>query len=258
MIYAIIQARMGSTRLPNKVLMNLNGKTVLEHIIYRLKQSECIDKIIVATSIGHENNLIEELCKSKGISYFKGSEDDVLDRYYQTCKFFNVDVNDNVVRITADCPLIDVSIVDDIIEKHLENNNDYTSNTIVPSFPDGLDCEVFTFLSLETSWKNALLSSEREHVTLHIKNHPELFKIENILNDDDLSDLRWTLDEKEDFEFISKIYSYFPESNTFSTQNVLDVLDENPDLLNINDKFKRDEGLEKSLKNDKVLGKRIW
>ena len=258
MIYAIIQARMGSTRLPNKVLMDLNGKSVLENIIDRLKKSSCIDKIIVATSINAENIVIEKLCESKEISCFKGSEDDVLDRYYQTCNFFGISESDNIVRITADCPLIDYNVIDKIIEKHLEDNNDYTSNTIVPTFPDGLDCEVFTFASLEDSWKNACLSSEREHVTLYIKNHPEIFKIENILNDEDLSDLRWTLDEKEDFEFINKIYSYFNNSEIFSTQDVLEVLKENPDLLNINDKFRRDEGLEKSLKNDKVLGRRIW
>ena len=258
MIYAIIQARMGSTRLPNKVLMNLNGKSVLENIIERLKKSNSIDKIIVATSVNPENVVIEELCDSKGIECYKGSEDDVLDRYYQTCRFFKVNSDDHVVRITADCPLIDYEVIDEIIEKHLENKNDYTSNTIVPSFPDGLDCEVFTFLSLEDAWKNALLSSEREHVTLYIKNHPELFKLENILNDEDLSDLRWTLDEKEDFEFIEKVYSYFTNSEIFLTDDILNVLRENPNLLKINDKFRRDEGLEKSLKNDKVLGKRIW
>lgn len=258
MIYVIIQARMGSTRLPNKVLMDLNGKPVLEHIINRLQKSKNIDDIIVATSIEPGNEVIEELCNSKDISCFKGNEDDVLDRYYQTCKFFDVGLNDNIVRITADCPLIDYTVIDNVIDVHIKNSNDYTSNTIVPSFPDGLDCEVFTFSSLEDSWKNALLSSEREHVTLYIKNHPEIFKIENILNTEDLSDLRWTLDEPEDFEFINKIYSYFPKSEIFSTKDVLDVLDKNSDLLKINEKFRRDEGLEKSLKNDKVLGKRTW
>ena len=258
MIYAIVQARMGSTRLPNKVLMTLNGKSVLEHVIERLKKSKKIDKIIVATSVNSENIAIEELCDSKNVPCFKGSEDDVLDRYYQACKAFNVNNNDHVVRITADCPLIDYEVVDDVIIRHVENNNDYTSNTIVPSFPDGLDCEVFTFLSLETAWKNAVLSSEREHVTLYIKNHPELFKLENILNDEDLSDLRWTLDEQEDFEFINQIYLCFSNSETFLSDDILNVLKEKPDLLKINDKFRRDEGLEKSLKNDKVLGKRVW
>lgn len=258
MIFAIVQARMGSSRLPNKVLMNLNGKPVLERVIERLKKSKKIDKIIIATSVNSENIAIEELCDSKNVLCFKGSEEDVLDRYYQTCKFFNIDTNDHVVRITADCPLIDYEIVDNIIIRHIENKNDYTSNTIVPSFPDGLDCEIFTFLSLEKAWKNAVLSSEREHVTLYIKNHPELFKLENILNDEDLSDLRWTLDEQEDFEFINQIYSFFSNSEIFLSNDILNVLRENPDLLKINDKFRRDEGLEKSLKNDKVLGKRTW
>ena len=258
MICAIIQARMGSTRLPNKVLMDLNGKSVLENIINRLKMSKYIDEIIVATSINSENKVIEELCRSKDVFCFKGNEGDVLDRYYQTCKTFNISNHDNIVRITADCPLIDYEVIDDIIFNHIKNNNDYTSNTIQPSFPDGLDCEIFTFLSLETAWKNAVLSSEREHVTLYIKNHPELFKLENILNSEDLSDLRWTLDEKEDFEFINKIYSCFLDSDIFLTDEILEVLREKPDLLSINNKFRRDEGLEKSLKNDKVLGKRTW
>ena len=256
MIYAIVQARMGSTRLPNKVLMNLNGHPVLEHIINRLKESKCIDNIIVATSINPENESIVELCDFKGISCFKGNEEDVLDRYYQTCKYFDINSKDNIVRITADCPLIDYEVIDNIIDVHIKNANDYTSNTIVPSFPDGLDCEIFTFSSLEYAWKNAVLSSEREHVTLYIKNHPEVFNIENILNDKDLSDLRWTLDEKEDFEFINEIYSYFPDSDLFLTNEILSILDAKPNLLKINSKFKRDEGLDKSLKNDKVLGKK--
>ena len=126
MIYAIIQARMGSTRLPNKVLMDLNGKPVLERVIDRLNESRFIDEVIVATSINPENIVIEELCFSKNIRCFKGNEDDVLDRYYQTCKYYGVDNDDNVIRITSDCPLIDYEIVDLIISNHIDNNNDYT------------------------------------------------------------------------------------------------------------------------------------
>ena len=258
MIYAMIQARMGSSRLPGKVMREVVGKPLLEHIIDRLNFCDEIDNVIVISSNQIENEPITKLCEKLNVDYFLGDENDVLNRYYQAAINFNLNENDSVVRITADCPLIDPIIVDEIIIKHLKNNYDYTTNTLVRSFPDGLDCEIFTFLSLETAWKNAVLSSEREHVTLYIKNHPELFKLENILNSEDLSDLRWTLDEKEDFEFINKIYSCFLDSDIFLTDEILEVLREKPDLLSINNKFRRDEGLEKSLKNDKVLGKRTW
>lgn len=256
-IYAIIQARMGSTRLPGKVLMNLSGKPVLEHIINRLKQSEYINQIIVATGDNNQNKAIFDLCDSKNISCFRGSEDDVLDRFYQACNKFGVNPNDIVIRITADCPLIDYEIIDNTIKLHIDENNDYTSNTMPCTYPDGLDCEVFNFNVLMNTWQNANLSSEREHVTLYIRNHPEIFKLGGLKNNVDYSDLRWTLDEKEDYVLINEIYENLYDTNEFfNMDDVLKLLEVHPELKDINSFIKRNEGLEKSLKNDKILESR--
>ena len=258
-IYAIIQARMGSTRLPGKVLMNLSGKPVLEHVIDRLNQSNYINQIIVATSYEDGNEGIVDLCDLKKVFCFKGSEDDVLDRFYQACKNFNVGLDDIVIRITADCPLIDYEIVDKTIKLHLDENNDYTSNTMPCTYPDGLDCEVFNFEVLDNAWKNANLSSEREHVTLYIRNHPEMFKLGGLTNDIDYSDLRWTLDEKEDYILINEIYENLYSSNEFfKMDEILQLLEDKPELNDINSFIMRNEGLEKSLKNDQVLESRKY
>lgn len=256
-IHAIIQARMGSSRLPGKVLMNLSGKSVLQHIINRLKQSKYINQIIVATSDNDENGAIFELCDSINISCFRGSEDDVLDRFYQTGKEFGFNLDDIVIRITADCPLIDYEIVDNTIKLHLDEKNDYTSNTMPCTFPDGLDCEVFNFSVLINTWQNANLSSEREHVTLYIRNHPEIFKLGGLKNNVDYSYLRWTLDEQEDYILINEIYENLYDINEFFNMgDVLKLLEVRPELKDINSFIERNEGLKKSLKNDKVLENR--
>ena len=258
-IYVIIQARMGSTRLPGKVLMNLSGKSVLEHIIDRLNQSKYIDKIIVATSDNDENEPIFDLCDSKNVFCFRGSENDVLDRFYHSCVNFNVKSDDILIRITADCPLIDYEIVDKTIKLHIDENNEYTSNTMPCTYPDGLDCEVFSFAVLTKTWKNANLSSEREHVTLYIRNHPEIFKLGSLTNDVDYSDLRWTLDEKEDFILINEIYEELYDTNEFFKMgDVFDLLKTKPELNDVNSFIMRNEGLENSLKNDQVLESRKY
>ena len=258
-IYAIVQARMGSTRLPGKVLMNLADKPVLEHVIDRLNQSNYINQVIVATSDNKENEPIFRLCDSKHVLCFRGSEDDVLDRFYQACIHFGVNSNDILIRITSDCPLIDNEIVDKTIKLHLDENNDYTSNTMPCTYPDGLDCEVFSFNILTKAWKNANLSSEREHVTLYIRNHPEIFKLGGLRNDVDYSDLRWTLDEKEDFILIDEIYkNLYNENEYFKMGDVLKLLETKPELKDINSFIMRNEGLEKSLKNDQVLENREY
>lgn len=255
MIYVIIQARMGSTRLPNKVLMDLEGNSILFHVINRLKNSQYIDEIIVATSLNKENQPIIDLCENLNIKSFMGSEEDVLDRFYKTGLAYNLKDDDIIVRITADCPLIDVSVVDKVIELHMNEKNDYTTNTMPCTFPDGLDCEVLNFNVLKNMWKNACLSSEREHVTLYIRNHIHQFKVGNYENNIDLSHFRWTLDEKEDYEFIKNVYSHlYPINSLFSTEDVLNLLKNEPNLTKINNKFERNEGLKKSLKNDKIVG----
>lgn len=257
MIYAIIQARMGSTRLPGKVMMDLHGHPVIEHVVTRLNRSSLIDKIIIATSFDSNNQPIIDFCKENEIDYFVGSEDDVLDRYYQTAIDNNVDDEDILIRITSDCPLIDPFVVDKIIQEHISNKNDYTTNVIECTYPDGLDCEVFNFNVLKNAWINANLSSQREHVTLYIRDNPDKFKLGNVKNNKDLSSLRWTLDEKEDFIFINEIYkNLFDKDSFFTMEDIVHLLKEKPELLDINSKFSRNEGLIKSLKEDVDLGSR--
>ena len=175
MIYAIVQARMKSTRLPGKVLKMVNGKPLIEILLYRLSQSKKIDKIILATSEKPENDLLVETVEKLGFEVFRGSENDVLNRYYQAAKQQHPDI---VVRITGDCPLIDYQVTDQVINYFLENDFDYVCNGDPPTFPDGLDTEVFTFESLEKASKEASQQHEREHVTSFIR-ESGLFRVDN-------------------------------------------------------------------------------
>lgn len=246
---AIIQARMGSTRLAGKIFKHLGGKTVLEHVVSRVSESKCIDEIIVATTINKIDLEIVGFCSQRGIRLFVGSENDVLDRYYQAARLLSPT---NVIRITSDCPMIDPEITDTIIQRHLDGKFDYTSNTLEETFPDGLDTEVFTFEALTTAWREAKLPSEREHVTAFIKKHPERFKLNSVKNDIDLSFMRWTIDQEEDFEFLTKIFEriYFKKP-AFRTRDVLEEIEKEPDLLKINTGIIRNEGYLKSLLKDK-------
>lgn len=251
-IIAIIQARTGSTRLPGKVLLKINSKSVLEHVVGRVMRSRLISKTIVATTIEDEDLQIVKICALKKIPVFCGSMNDVLDRYYQAARLHNPD---QIVRITSDCPLIDSEIIDLIIKKHLETRADYTANTLLKeTYPDGEDVEIFTMASLKKAWGEARLSSEREHVTPYIRNHPEKFKLNNVKNSENLNDKRWTLDNPEDFKFIKKIYSFlYQENPNFGMPEILKLLKRHPRLELINNRIKRNEGYEKSLKEDKIL-----
>jgi len=250
MVAVIIQARMGSTRLPKKVLLNLQGKSVLEHIINRVKKAKKIDKVIVATTIDKEDDRIAELCEKIGIDYYRGSENDVLDRYYQAAKKFGFK---NIIRITGDCPLIDPGVIDKVVELYEKENLDYATNIMPPTFPDGLDTEIFSFASLEKAWSEAKLKSNREHVTVYIWQHPDLFKQKHIKNEVDLSDKRWTLDNPEDYEFIKQVYdNLYSSKPDFKTEDILQFLKANPEIEKINQGIKRNEGFEKSLNEDKL------
>jgi len=251
---AIIQARMGSSRFFGKVLKEACGKTIIEHIVNRLKYSKKIDKIVIATSSTEKDNVIADFCSLKKISFYRGSEDDVLDRFYQAAKHFGAVEGDSIVRITGDCPLIDPVIVDEVIRMYMENNSDYGANVNPPTFPDGLDIEVMKFSLLEKAWNEAKLLSEREHVTLYIRNHPENFSLSNYVSDIDYSDLRWTLDEPEDFEVIKIIYeNLYSGDRVFLMNDILRLLNEKKEIIEINKKFIRNEGLEKSLCNDRIV-----
>lgn len=253
MITAIIQARMGSTRLPSKVLKILGGKSVLEQVYDRVKKSKYIDEIFVATTIDNNNLPLINLCSSKGMRVFCGSEDDVLDRYYQLAKLINTD---HIVRVTSDCPVIDPELIDFIIESHLQSLSDYTSNTIEDSFPDGLDTEVFKFEALERAWNEAVLISEREHVTPYIKKNPKLFSLNSIVSKTDYRSKRWTLDTSLDFEFLHSVFEDLYEKKPyFGMNDILHLLETKPFLEMINSNIIRNEGYLKSLKEDKSANK---
>ena len=250
-IFCLVQARMSSTRLPNKVMLNLEGKPVIEQLFHQLSFSKLITECVLTTSIDKSDDVLYDWAMKKGIPVYRGNLNDVLDRYYNAAKFFKAKV---VVRITGDCPLIDPEIVDDTIKYFLENGMDYVTNDLPPTFPDGLDTEVFTFKTLEKAFKNAKLSSEREHVTPYILNNKNVFKTGNFKNNIDLNFHRWTLDNKEDYLLISSIYEkLFTENNYIKMNDVLDYLLNNPDLIKLNTHIKRNEGFEKSLKNDKKI-----
>lgn len=244
----IIQARVESTRLPSKVLLDLYGKSVLERVLERTSASRLVSKVAVATGIGKENLPIVRICATKGIPVFCGSEEDVLDRFYQLAKLFNPE---NVVRITADCPLIDPAVIDLVIKNHMRSGADYTSNNAPPTFPDGEDVEIFTFSALRDAWKNASLMSEREHVTPYIRKHK--FDLHCVQNKIDLSSKRWTLDDPEDYKFIKAVYQAFKGKNMFAMNDVLRLLAKNPKMEKINAGISRNEGYKKSLREDKVV-----
>lgn len=244
---AIIQARIGSSRLHNKVLMNLADKTVLEHVYDRVSKSRLIDLVVIATTTQKADDAIYDFALERGIRVFRGSENDVLDRYYQCAKEY---APKNVIRITADCPLMDSEIIDRVINYHYENDNDYTSNTIVPTFPDGEDVEIMRFEVLEEAWQNATLASQREHVTQYII-HNDKYKRGNVASEKDLGELRWTLDTQEDYEFIKAVYEELYKNNkNFDMEEILTLLRGNSDLNEINSCYERNEGLKKSLEND--------
>lgn len=250
MIAAIVQARMGSTRLPGKTMKLLSGKPVLWHIITRLNHSKKIKRIIVATTDRQDDEVIVRLAEEMGIDSYRGSSEDVLDRYYQAAKIFDVDP---IVRITADCPLIDPEVVDNIAGYYSASAYDYVANTLKLTMPDGLDTEVFSFKSLERAWAEAKKTSEREHVTSYIYNHPELFKIHNYENDVDLSGMRWVVDEEADYKFISEVYkNLYKDGKIFYMKDIIRLLEEMPELLKLNKGISRNEGYQISLLKDEA------
>ena len=247
----LIQARCGSSRLPNKVMKKISGKTDLEWVLERVKRSKKIDEVMVITSIDKNNLPLIKLCTELNTRIFVGSEDDVLDRYYQAARLLQPEY---VIRITADCQLFDWKYLYLAIEQ-LEADTDYMSE-LTESFPDGLDIEIMKFSVLEEAWQNAKMASEREHVTLYIRNHADKYKLQNFeCPISGIGDKRWTLDEPADLELIEKIYEYFINQGkeNFITEDILNFLRVNPALNSINAMINRNEGLSKSLKNDYEL-----
>jgi spore coat polysaccharide biosynthesis protein SpsF len=228
---AIVQARMGSSRLPGKVLMDLGGETVLARVINRLRRCAFLDHIVIATTNTSADDAIVGECGRLVVDSFRGSEQDVLDRYYQAARVCRAEV---VVRITSDCPLIDPELVDETISVFHEGRADYASNTIVQTYPRGLDTEVFSRAALERAWAEARKSYEREHVTPYFYQHPQLFRIASVRGKTDESHFRWTLDTPEDLQLIRTIYSRFNNQHTFGWQQAVALMEREPELGELN------------------------
>ena len=250
---AIIQARMGSSRLPNKVLKKLCGKPMLQHIVERVQKSKSVDHVMVATTVKEEDKEVEELCRRIKADCYRGSEEDVLDRYYQAASRYKPR---NIIRITADCPFIDPVIIDRIIQIHETGGYDYTSNTLVETYPDGLDTEVFKFSALEKAWNEANLASEREHVTPYIKFKGQ-FKRYSVERSPSLADKRWTVDTETDFEVVMQVYNaLYDQNKLFLMEDVLDFLAAHHQIEQLNENAIRNEGYLKSIANDHIVGEK--
>ena len=252
MIGCIIQARMGSSRLPGKALMKSDsGKPLLYYVINQLRYCSKVKNLVIATTTNQEDDEIEKFANNNSVNVFRGKEKDVLDRYFQCAKKYSFST---IVRITADCPLIDPQIVDKVIEQFFSENYDFATNTLTRTFPIGTDVEVFSFSALNKAWENAQLPSEREHVTPYLHNK-ENFKIINVENDKNISNLRLTVDRIEDFELIKQILNNI-SINPIHLEDVLELFSRKPELIEINKHINHNEGFNKSLEEDKEFIKK--
>ncbi len=249
-VLAITQARTGSTRLPQKVLKQIQGKTLLEIHLNRIKSAKKISKLLVATTVEKQDDAIVNIVKDLGLEYYRGSVNDVLDRFYQAAKKYNPKW---IVRLTSDCPLIDSRLIDTVIEKAQKEELDYCSNTLIEVFPDGQDIEVFKFSALEKAWENAELTSEREHVTPFIKKNStfmggELFFSDNFPCEKSYNKVRLTVDEPNDFEVIKYLINKIGFNGSWMdyTKEYL-----NSSISELNMNIERNEGYKKSIKKDK-------
>jgi spore coat polysaccharide biosynthesis protein SpsF len=230
-VVAIIQARLGSTRLPGKVLKPLAGQPMLARVVERTRRAKFLHETAVATTIATQDDPLAELCQSRGWPSTRGSESDLLDRYHAAALVHRADA---VVRITSDCPLIDPGLIDRVVEAFFQGEFDYASNTMEPrTFPRGLDVEVIGFEALERAWREDTNPEWREHTTPYIYRHPDRFRLRPVRNNRDLSFYRWTVDTPEDYEFVRRVYEHFGHDR-FLWTDVLKALDEHPDWVEIN------------------------
>tara|TARA_A100001015_G_scaffold224516_1_gene253167 strand:+ start:2734 stop:3507 length:774 start_codon:yes stop_codon:yes gene_type:complete len=247
---AIVQARCNSSRLPKKVLKKVQGKTLLEFQCSRILNSKKLNKVIIATTKSKVDDSIVTIGNKLSLDIFRGSEKNVLERYYKAAFPYNLSNNLVVIRLTGDCPLMDPELIDVMIEDFENNPVDYLSNTLTPTFPDGLDIEIITFNALKLAFEKAKYPSHKEHVTLYIKESSE-FKKRNFYNEIDYSKFRLTVDEEEDFVLIKNIIKELEKlTKNFNYIDVINLLTKNPDLFNINKDLKRDSGLILSLKKE--------
>lgn len=234
-VVIITQARMTSTRLPGKVAIEVLGKSILEYHLERLQRSRLMSQVVVATTTNSSDDIIVNICKGLGVAVYRGSEDDVLARYYHAAAKFAADI---VVRVTSDCPLIDPGIMDKAIAQYLslEPDIDYVSNCrLKQTYPRGMDTEVFGFPSLKIAHEQAKEPFEREHVTPHFWQHPERFALSNVDHDIDISRHRWTVDTPEDLDLVTRMLTAcYPSNPEFDLQDCINVISENPVWENIN------------------------
>lgn len=249
-VVAIIQARMGSTRLPGKSLADIAGKPLLAHVIERTRASQMVESVVLATTTEPADNALLRVAESYGIACYAGSKDDVLDRYYRAATQAAADI---IVRVTADDPFKDPQVMDRITQ-HLGDRPDldYVSNTIEPTYPEGLDIEAFRYAALMRAWNEAVQRSEREHVTPYIWGHPERFQLANIKYSCDLSAFRWTLDYEQDLRFAREIYARLYRGQVFTMTDILRLLEAEPQLASINEGIPRNAGYLASRRNDQA------
>ncbi|WP_320173904.1 glycosyltransferase family protein [Maridesulfovibrio sp.] len=244
-VTAIIQARMTSSRLPGKILMEVLGKPLLQLMIERVQQAKSIDSVVLATTTNKEDDPTVKLGESLGIEVFRGSEDDVLDRFYNAADKFG---GEHIMRLTGDCPLIDPEFLDKLASFYFEGGYDYAANCVDPTLPDGLDAEIISMESLVETHQKATRDPHREHVTLYVRDNAEDFKIGSWKHDTDYSQLRWTVDSREDFELVKDIIEgVAPEKQNFRMKDIIEFLKTHPEIAEINSHIKRNEGLDKSL-----------
>lgn len=234
-VIAIIQARRKASRLPDKVLLDLAGEPMLVRVVERARRAQRLNGVVVATTTDPGDDAVEALCRQRGYACTRGSMHDVLDRYYQAARQYQADV---IVRLTADCPLIDPQVIDETVDACLESHADFAANRLPPpwrrTYPIGLDTEVCTFAALETAWKEADQPHQREHVMPFFYEHPERFRIRVVDCALDLGSLRWTVDTTEDLELLRRIYAHFGGRDDFSWLEVLELVQRQPELMQIN------------------------
>jgi spore coat polysaccharide biosynthesis protein SpsF (cytidylyltransferase family) len=248
-VVAIIQARMGSTRLPGKTMADIAGKPLLAHVIQRVRASQTVQKVVVATTSEPIDEPIERLSQECGASTYIGSTEDVLDRYYQAAKMAGAEI---IVRVTADDPFKDPVVIDEVAGRLVADTLlDYASNTLEPTYPEGLDIEVFTSAALERAWKEATLPSDREHVTPYIWRNPESFRVLSIRRSPDLSSLRWTIDYEPDLRLAREVYARLYHGQVFQMPEILALLAAEPWLADINRGVKRNVGYLASLEKER-------
>lgn len=233
-VEVFVQARMGSTRLPGKVLKSVLGKTLLEFLVERLSQAKEIADVVILTTTQPADDAIEQFCQQRGIACFRGSEDNVLERYYQAALQRQPDA---IVRVTADCPLIDPEVLDQVVrvfKKHAADI-DFVSNTLEGTFPRGLDVEVFSFQALEKAFQEARFPEELEHVTVYFYRHPKLFRLKNVAHPISLVQHRWTVDTPEDLALITLILEHlYPKNSHFRLKDILNLLGQHPKWSQLN------------------------